>query len=225
MYKHSVNYTVFRFDSLAELMAKATPLRSGDQAAGLAASSYQERLAAQMALADLPLSVFVQEPLIAYETDEITRLIFDTHDKTNFQFISHLSVGDFRNHLLSNELQTPQLEKIQKAITPEMAAAVSKIMSLQDMITLSAKCEVVTKFRNTVGLKGHFSTRLQPNHPTDDVKGILASTLDGLLNGSGDAVIGINPASDNIATQIQLLNVLDELRQRFQVPTQICSQF
>lgn len=222
MYKHTVNHTVFRFDTLAELMAKATPLRSGDQSAGLAASSYQERVAAQMALANLPLKVFLEEPLIPYETDEITRLIFDTHDQSSYQSVSHLSVGDFRNYLLSNNLKTNQLANLQKAITPEMAAAVCKIMSLQDMITVSSKCEVVTRFRNTIGQKGRFSTRLQPNHPRDDVKGILASTLDGLFNGSGDAVIGINPASDNITTQIQLLNMLDELRQRFEIPTQIC---
>ncbi|NJO91405.1 MAG: ethanolamine ammonia-lyase subunit EutB [Chloroflexia bacterium] len=212
MYKHTVNHTVFAFDTLAELMAKASPLRSGDQLASIAARSYQERVAAQMALAELPLSEFLSVPLIPYETDEVTRLIFDTHDKKGFNLIAHLTVGDFRNYILEHTTQKAEFEAIRQAITPEMAAAVSKIMNLQDMIAVSAKCEVVTRFRNTIGLKGRMATRLQPNHPTDDVKGILASTLDGLYYGSGDAVIGINPASDNVTTQVHLLKLLDELR-------------
>ncbi|MDB5271864.1 MAG: eutB [Chitinophagaceae bacterium] len=222
MYKHTVNHTVFVFTSLAELMAKASPLRSGDQLAGLSAHSYQERVAAQMALADLSLRTFIEEPLIPYETDEVTRLIFDTHDAENFQRISHLTVGDFRNYLLENSTQKAALTAIQKAITPEMAAAVSKIMNIQDLILVSSKCEVVTRFRNTIGLKGHLSTRLQPNHPTDDMKGILASVVDGIYNGSGDAVIGINPATDNVATQIRLLNMLEDVRVRCLLPTQSC---
>jgi len=222
MYKHTVNQTVFVFETLAELMAKASPLRSGDQLAGIAAASYQERVAAQMALADLPVAEFLSEPLIPYESDEITRLIFNSHDAENFKTIAHQTVGDFRNYLLSHSTQQAQLAAIQKAVTPEMAAAVSKIMNLQDMISVASKCEVVTCFRNTIGLKGRMATRLQPNHPSDDAKGILASTLDGLFNGSGDAVIGINPASDNVATQVQLLKMLDEMRQRFQIPTQAC---
>jgi ethanolamine ammonia-lyase large subunit len=222
MYKHTVNNNVFIFDTLAELMAKATPLRSGDLLAGIAAGSYKERVAAQMALSEIPLCEFLNEPLIPYETDEVTRLIFDSHDKESFKSISHLTVGDFRNYLLDNTIQKKELTHIQKSITPEIAAAVSKIMSLQDLILVSSKCEVITKFRSTVGLKGHLSTRLQPNHPTDDVKGILASVVDGLFYGSGDALIGINPAFDNINTQINLLKMLDDMRQQFKIPTQIC---
>jgi ethanolamine ammonia-lyase large subunit len=222
MYKHTVNNNVFIFDTLAELMAKATPLRSGDLLAGIAAGSYKERVAAQMALSEIPLCEFLNEPLIPYETDEVTRLIFDSHDKESFKSISHLTVGDFRNYLLDNTIQKKELTHIQKSITPEIAAAVSKIMSLQDLILVSSKCEVITKFRSTVGLKGHLSTRLQPNHPTDDVKGILASVVDGLFYGSGDALIGINPAFDNINAQINLLKMLDDMRQQFKIPTQIC---
>jgi ethanolamine ammonia-lyase large subunit len=222
MYKHTVNNIVYVFDTLAELMAKATPLRSGDVLAGLAAKSYKERVAAQMALAEIPICEFLKEPLIPYETDEVTRLIFDSHDKENFKNISYLTVGDFRNYLLDNTIQKNELNSIQKSITPEIAAAVSKIMSLQDLILVSSKCEVITKFRSTVGVKGHLSTRLQPNHPTDDVNGILASIVDGLFYGSGDALIGINPAFDNINTQIKLLKMLDDMRQQFKIPTQIC---
>ena len=222
MYKHTINNTVYVFDTLAELMAKATPLRSGDILAGIAAKSYKERVAAQMALAEIPICEFLNEPLIPYETDEVTRLIFDSHDKEGFKNISHLTVGDFRNYLLDNDTQKNELTHIQKSITPEIAAAVSKIMSLQDLILVSSKCEVITKFRTTVGLNGHLSTRLQPNHPTDDVNGILASVVDGLFYGSGDALIGINPAFDNIATQIKLLKMLDDVRQQFKIPTQTC---
>lgn len=222
MYKHTVNQNVFVFKSLANLMAKATPLRSGDQLAGIAASSYQERVAAQMTLAELPISEFLEIPLIPYEEDEITRLIFDTHDKVNFKTISHLTVGGFRDYLLDTKTQKKELTAIQKAITPEIAAAVSKIMSLQDLILISSKCEVVTSFRNTIGLKGRLSTRLQPNHPTDDTKGILASVIDGLFYGSGDALIGINPAFDNVSTQTHLLKILDDIRLQYQIPTQMC---
>lgn len=222
MYKHTVSQHVFTFNTLAELMAKASPLRSGDQLAGLAATSYQERIAAQMALADLPLSTFLEVPLIPYEIDEVTRLIFDTHDQESFKTIAHLTVGDFRNFLLSNTTLKENLSVLQKAITPEMAAAVSKIMSLQDLILVSSKCEVITRFRSTVGLSGRLSTRLQPNHPTDDLKAIVASMLDGLFYGSGDAVIGINPATDNVATQIQLLKLIDAVRQQYGIPTQSC---
>jgi ethanolamine ammonia-lyase large subunit len=222
MYKHTVNNIVYVFNSLAELMAKATPLRSGDVLAGIAAKSYQERVAAQMALSEIPIGEFLNKPLIPYEADEVTRLICDSHDQENFKSISHLTVGDFRNFLLDNTVQKNELTSIQKSITPEIAAAVSKIMSLQDLILVSSKCEVITKFRSTVGLKGHLSTRLQPNHPTDDVKGILASVVDGLFYGSGDALIGINPAFDSINAQISLLKMLDDVRQQYKIPTQIC---
>jgi ethanolamine ammonia-lyase large subunit len=203
-------------------MAKATPLRSGDQLARIAAQTYAERVAAQMALADVPLKTFLQEHLVPYETDEVTRLIIDTHDYRVFAPISHLTVGDFRNWLLSENANTETLQKISKGITPEMAAAVSKIMSLQDLILVASKCEVVSKFRNTIGQKGRFSTRLQPNHPTDSLRGIAASILDGLMYANGDAVIGINPATDNLQTVLRLLEMLDRMITQWEVPTQSC---
>ncbi len=222
MYRHTIKNNTYQFENLAVLMAKATPLRSGDVLAGVAAKTYTERVAAQMALADIPLKIFLHEHLIPYEKDEITRLIIDTHNEQAFGFISHLTVGDFRNWLLSDFTNTEILSEISKGITPEMAAAVSKIMSVQDLILVASKCEVVSSFRNTIGLKGHFSTRLQPNHPTDDLKGIASSILDGLMYASGDAVIGINPATDNVKTVVRLLEMLDRLITQFDIPTQSC---
>lgn len=222
MYRHTLGSYTYTFESLKTLMAKATPLRSGDQLAGVAAATYQERVAAQLALAEVPLKTFLQEAVIPYEEDEVTRLIIDTHDAEAFQTISHLTVGDFRNWLLSDKATTNILKHISKGITPEMAAAVSKIMSLQDLILVGSKCEVITQFRNTIGLKGRFSTRLQPNHPTDSLKGIAASILDGLMYANGDAVIGINPATDNVQTVIRLLEMLDKLIVQYQIPTQSC---
>ncbi|SFE73951.1 ethanolamine ammonia-lyase subunit EutB [Thermoflexibacter ruber] len=222
MYRHTLGSYTYTFESLKTLMAKATPLRSGDQLAGVAASTYQERVAAQLALAEVPLKTFLQEVLIPYEEDEVTRLIIDTHDAEAFQAIGHLTVGDFRNWLLSDKATTNTLKHISQGITPEMAAAVSKIMSLQDLILVGAKCEVITQFRNTIGLKGRFSTRLQPNHPTDSLKGIAASILDGLMYANGDAVIGINPATDNVQAVIRLLEMLDKLIVQYQIPTQSC---
>ncbi|WP_407654668.1 ethanolamine ammonia-lyase subunit EutB [Arcicella aquatica] len=203
-------------------MAKASPLRSGDELAGVAAYSAEERVAAQMALAEMPLKTFLTEHLVPYEQDEITRLIIDTHDIKAFSPISHLTVGDFRNFLLEETTDTKVLQALQRGLTPEMVAAVSKLMRIQDLVTVASKCEVITQFRNTIGLKGHFSTRLQPNHPTDDFKGIAASMIDGLFYGSGDAVIGINPATDNVPTVIRLLEMLDGVRQRFDIPMQSC---
>ena len=222
MYRQSIKSKTYTFADLKTLLAKATPKRSGDELAGVAAKSAEERVAAQMILADLPLKVFLNEALVPYEKDEVTRLIIDTHDNEAFSSISHLTVGDFRNYLLNESTHSGTLQTIQKGITPEMAAAVSKIMRIQDLITVSAKCEVVTKFRNTIGLKGRFSTRLQPNHPTDDFRGIAASMIDGLFYGNGDAVIGINPATDNVPTVINLLTMLDTVRQRFDIPMQSC---
>ncbi|MBV8820320.1 MAG: ethanolamine ammonia-lyase subunit EutB, partial [Acidobacteriaceae bacterium] len=189
-----------RFPSLAVLLAKASPARSGDDLAGLSACNAEERIAAQMSLAAVPLSRFLNEAVIPYETDEVTRLIIDTHDSQAFAPIAHLTVGDFRDWLLSDDATGPKLQAIARGVTPEMAAAVSKIMRLQDLILVAAKIRVVTLFRNTLGLAGRLSTRLQPNHPTDDPKGIAAAIIDGLLMGSGDAVIGINPVSDHLAT-------------------------
>ncbi len=222
MYRHTIKNNTYSFENLAVLMAKATPLRSGDVLAGVAAKNYTERVAAQMALANLPLKIFLHEHLIPYEKDEVTRLIIDTHNQRAFNFISHLTVGDFRNWLLSDHANTEILGKISSGITPEMAAAVSKIMSVQDLILVASKCEVVSTFRNTIGLKGHFSTRLQPNHPTDDLKGIATSILDGLMYASGDAVIGINPATDNVKTVVRLLEMLDRLIIQLDIPTQSC---
>lgn len=222
MYRHTISNHTYTFENLKTLMAKATPLRSGDQLAGVAATTYQERIAAQLALADVPLQTFLQEAVIPYEEDEVTRLIIDTHDAEAFQTISHLTVGDFRNWLLSDKATPSTLKQLSKGITPEMAAAVSKIMSLQDLILVGAKCEVITQFRNTIGLKGRFSTRLQPNHPTDSLKGIAASILDGLMYANGDAVIGINPATDNVQTVIRILEMLDKLIVQYQIPTQSC---
>ncbi|CAN5832758.1 ethanolamine ammonia-lyase subunit EutB [soil metagenome] len=203
-------------------MAKATPFRSGDALAGLAADTYEERVAAQMCLADIPIKAFLSEAIIPYEADEITRLIIDTHDANTFVLISSFTVGELRDWMLGDAADTQTLQQLQYAFTPEMIAAVSKIMRNQDLILAAQKCEVVTRFRNTIGLKGRFSARLQPNHPTDDPKGIAASIIDGLLYGSGDAVIGINPATDSPATIINLLNMLDGLINKFSIPTQSC---
>lgn len=222
MYRMIIGPKTYLFKDLKMLLAKATPERSGDQLAGVAAENAEERIAAQMCLAEVPLQTFLQEPLIPYELDEVTRLIFDTHDRQAFEPVSHLTVGDFRNWLLSDERTGPELAALSPGLTPEMVAAVSKLMRNQDLITVARLCRVVTRFRNTLGLEGRLSSRLQPNHPTDDLRGILASTLDGLLYGSGDAVIGINPASDNPRTVTKLLTILDELREQFAIPTQTC---
>jgi len=221
-YVHTVGGVRYTFDSLAQLLARATPERSGDQLAGLCASTAQERIAAQMCLADLPLRQFLNEAVIAYETDEVTRLILDTHDAMAFVPISTLTVGDLRDWLLSDGATTERLAGIAPGLTPEMAAAVSKLMRLQDLVLVARKISVVTRFRTTVGLPGRLSTRLQPNHPTDDAAGIAASIIDGLMLGSGDAVIGINPVSDSLRTLIDLLHLIDRARERFAIPTQSC---
>jgi ethanolamine ammonia-lyase large subunit len=208
--------------NLRELLAKASPARSGDQLAGIAASGAEERVRAQMKLADLPLKAFLAEPVIPYETDEVTRLICDSHNAPAFAPVSHLTVGEFRDWLLSEQASTDRLRALAPGLTPEMAAAVSKIMRLQDLVTVGAKCRVVTRFRSTIGLRGRISTRLQPNHPADDLKGIAASVLDGLSYGNGDAVIGVNPATDNVGTVEAILRMLDTIRERLAIPTQIC---
>ena len=221
-YKTLIGHQHYVFNDLKTLMAKATPLRSGDQLAGVAAENATERVAAQMALADVPLKQFLTEALISYEQDEITRLIIDEHRSDLFAPISHFTVGDFRNWLLSEDATTQKLQQLALGLTPEMVAAVSKIMRNQDLILVASKCEVITQFRNTIGLKGHLSTRLQPNHPTDDLLGISASILDGLMYGNGDAVIGINPATDNLQNLSELLKLLDHIIQEHQIPTQSC---
>lgn len=221
-YKATIRNKNYVFDDLKTLLAKASPYRSGDALAGLAADSYEERIAAQMVLADVPLKIFLNETIIPYESDEVTRLIIDTHDKNLFQRVSHFTVGELRDWLLSDDADTTTLQELGNGFTPEMVAAVSKLMRNQDLINTAQRCEVVTKFRNTIGLKGRLSARLQPNHPTDDPKGIAASIIDGLLYGSGDAVIGINPATDNPQSAINLLSMLDGLISKYQVPTQSC---
>ncbi|MGN8160398.1 ethanolamine ammonia-lyase subunit EutB [Salinisphaera sp. RV14] len=221
-YRHVIDGVAYRFEDLRCLMAKASPARSGDILSGLAAESAVERVAAQLALSEVPLKAFLNEALIPYEKDEVTRLIMDEHDTAAFAPVSHLTVGAFRNWLLSYEVDAPALRALAPGLTPEMVAAVSKIMGLQDLILVANKCEVITRFRNTIGLSGRLSTRLQPNHPTDDARGVAASTLDGLLNGSGDAVIGINPASDHLPTMTRLLQLIDDIRERYAIPTQSC---
>lgn len=222
MYQTTLSHRRYHFPDLRSLMAKATPARSGDYLAGIGAESAEERMAARIALADLPLTTFLNQTLIPYEQDEITRLIIDTHDAAAFMLLRHMTVGDFRNWLLSEAADSMTLARVAPGITPEMAAAVSKLMRNQDLILVARKCQVVTRFRNTIGLPGHLSVRLQPNHPTDDWQGIAATLLDGLLYGSGDAVIGINPASDNLAVLGDLNRMLDEVIQRFSIPTQSC---
>ena len=219
-YAHTVAGARYVFDDLRTLLARATAFRSGDALAGLAAISAAERVAAQMALADVPLATIVAEPVVPYETDEVTRLILDSHDAATFATVSSLTVGEFREFLLAAE--PDQLTALRPGITPEMAAAVSKLMRLQDLIAVAAKCRVVTRFRNTIGLPGRLSVRLQPNHPTDDPRGVAASTLDGLLLGAGDAVIGVNPATDNVEATCTLLAMLDAVRERYAIPTQTC---
>ena len=221
-YGHTVRGVRHLFADLRTLLARATPLRSGDELAGIAAASAEERVAAQMALAELPLSNFLNEQMIPYELDEVTRLIVDSHDEAAFAPIAGFTVGEFRDWLLSDEATGERITSLAPGLTPEMTAAVTKLMRVQDLILVARKVQVVTRFRTTVGLPGRLSTRLQPNHPTDDSAGIAASILDGLLLGSGDAVIGINPVSDSVTKVSELLRLIDHVRLRYAIPTQSC---
>ncbi|HKA43608.1 MAG TPA: ethanolamine ammonia-lyase subunit EutB [Burkholderiales bacterium] len=221
-YACTVDGVTYRFDDLRMLLARASPARSGDALAGVAAQSSEERAAARMALADLPLGAFLSEPVVPYEEDDVTRLILDGHDRAAFAPVAHLTVGAFREWLLCEQADSGVLSRIAPGITPEMAAAVSKLMRNQDLVQVARRCRVVTRFRCTIGLPGRLSVRLQPNHPTDDVRGIAASMLDGLLYGCGDAVIGINPAGDGMAAFMPLWRMMDELIRRFSIPTQSC---
>ncbi len=221
-YRHVIGHTAYVFNDLRDLLAKASPPRSGDCLAGIAAESAEEMVAARIALADVPLKQFLNETVIPYEACEVTRLIMDSHDQAAFAPIASLTVGSFRDWLLSAKASPDILKTITRGITPEMAAAVSKLMRNQDLILAAKKCEVVTAFRDTIGLCGRMSVRLQPNHPFDDAKGITASILDGILLGAGDACIGINPAGDDPATIGRLLHLLDEIIGRLQIPTQAC---
>jgi ethanolamine ammonia-lyase large subunit len=219
---HTIDGVVYRFRDVRDLLAKATPARSGDELAGIAAGSAVERVAAQMALAELPLRVFLNEVVIPYESDEVTRLIVDMHDAAAFAAVASLTVGGLRDWLLSDEATGEALAKLAAGVTPEMASAASKLMRVQDLIAVALKIRVVTRFRTTVGLAGRLSTRLQPNHPTDDAMGVAAAMIDGLLLGSGDAVIGINPATDNVASTVRLLQLVNSVRERYAIPTQSC---
>ncbi|MDQ0346125.1 ethanolamine ammonia-lyase subunit EutB [Ancylobacter vacuolatus] len=221
-YRTVAGSQTYAFADLKDLMAKATPLRSGDMLAGVAAATAEENVAARMCLADVPLRAFLNEALVPYEEDEVTRLIIDSHDALAFRTLSHMTVGDFRDFLLSGVATSEVLAAIAPGVTPEMAAAVSKLMRNQDLIAVAKKCRVVTRFRNTIGLPGTMAVRLQPNHPTDDPAGVTASILDGLLYGCGDAVIGINPASDSVPVLSELLKLIDGIIQRFEIPTQAC---
>ncbi|MEV0538942.1 ethanolamine ammonia-lyase subunit EutB [Nocardia salmonicida] len=225
VYRSTIGVITYTFDGLIDLMAKATPLRSGDELAGCAAATDAERAAAQWALAEVPLTTFLDDVLVPYETDEVTRLIIDSHDRVAFAPIAHLTVGGLRDWLLAVAATTDSaatLAVVSPGLTPEMVAAVSKIMRNQDLIAVAKAAEVTAGFRTTIGLPGRLSTRLQPNHPTDDPRGIAAATLDGLLLGCGDAVIGINPATDSPQATSDLLHLLDEVRSRFDIPTQSC---
>lgn len=221
-FAHAVGGQTWRFDSLRELLAKASPARSGDYLAGVAADSDAERVAAQMALAEVPLGHFLNEAVIPYEADEVTRLILDSHDAAAFAPVAHLTVGGLRDWLLGPAADEASLRALAPGLTPEMAAAVSKLMRVQDLVLVAQKIRVETRFRNSLGQRGRLSTRLQPNHPTDDPAGIAASVLDGLLYGNGDAVIGVNPASDSLEAIGELLKMLDAVIQRYQIPTQAC---
>ncbi|KAF0848605.1 ethanolamine ammonia-lyase subunit EutB [Nocardia caishijiensis] len=224
-YRSTIDVTTYTFDGLVDLLAKATPVRSGDQLAGCAADTDAERAAAQWALADVPLRTFLTEVVVPYESDEVTRLIIDSHDRAAFAPIAHLTVGGLRDWLLAvaaTDDAAATLAAVSPGLTPEMVASVSKIMRNQDLIAVARAATVTSSFRTTIGLPGRLSTRLQPNHPTDDPRGIAAATLDGLLLGCGDAVIGINPATDSPQATADLLHLLDEVRQRFDIPTQSC---
>ncbi len=221
-FQHTLGGHVHRFDDLKTLLARATPPRSGDELAGIAAATAAERMAARLALAELPLAHFLNETVVPYEADEVTRLIIDSHDAAAFVPVAHLTVGDFRDWLLDNAASPAALRALAPGLLPEMAAAVSKLMRVQDLLLVAKKCHVTTAFRNTIGLPGHLAVRLQPNHPTDDLRGVAASLLDGLMYGCGDAVIGINPASDSLRVIGDLLRLLDEVIQRHAIPTQGC---
>ena len=221
-YRTVIASQVFNFRDLKQVMGFASPARSGDYLAGLGAATAQQRMAARHVLAETPLKQFLTEALIPYEDDNITRLIIDGHDAAAFAPVAHLTVGDFRNWLLSDQADAAGLSALAPGLTPEMVAAVSKLMRNQDLIAVARKCQVVTRFRDTLGLPGHLAVRLQPNHPTDDLRGTAASMLDGLLYGTGDAVIGVNPASDSLPVLMRMTQMLDEVIQGFEIPTQGC---
>ncbi|MCP2253318.1 Ethanolamine ammonia-lyase heavy chain [Prauserella aidingensis] len=222
-YSHTLRDRTYTFDGLVELLAKATPNRSGDRLAGCAAESDAERVAARWALADVPLTTFLTDPVVPPEDDNITRLIWDTHDGDAFAPVRHHTVGELRDWLLDTAAgpdAATRLSALAPGLTPEMVAAVSKLMRNQDLVSVAAATSVTTAFRTTLGLPGRLATRLQPNHPADDPAGVAGAVLDGLLLGAGDAVIGVNPASDNPRTVRDLLHLLDDIRTRYEIPVQ-----
>jgi ethanolamine ammonia-lyase large subunit len=212
----------FQFRDLADLFAKANEEKSGDQLAGLAAQSEQERVAAKFALADVPLQQIVDNPLVPPEQDDVTRLILETHDQAGFATIKSMTVGEFREFILSDETDEAALKALHWAITPEIAAAVTKLMSNKDLVLAANKIRVVTRCRNTMGQRGVLGIRLQPNHPADDAAGILLSAFDGLLYGCGDAVIGVNPATESVESVGAILHALKRLIDVYKIPTQAC---
>lgn len=212
----------FHFSDLRELFAKANEEKSGDQLAGLAARSERERIAAKRKLADVTLDEIVRQPLIDPSDDDVSRLIVDTFDQEGFRSTASLTVGQFRELLLDDETTGEMLQKIRKSIIPEIAAAVAKLMSNKDLVLAAAKIRNITRCRNTMGQPGVLGIRVQPNHPSDDISGILLSTFEGLLYGCGDAVIGVNPASDSIQTVHSILSALNRLVESYQIPTQTC---
>src|SRR5712672_4065897 len=212
----------FQFRDLADLFAKANEEKSGDQLAGLAARSEQERVAAKFALADLPLQEIVANPLIPPDEDDVSRLILETHDHDKFSTIKSMTVGEFREFILNDETDETTLKRLHWAITPEIAAAVTKLMSNKDLVLAANKIRVITRCRNTMGERGVLGIRLQPNHPADDPAGILLAAFDGLLYGCGDAVIGVNPATDAVETVSAILHALNRLIEAYKIPTQAC---
>lgn len=212
----------YRFSDLGKLLAKANEEKSGDQLAGIAASSERERIAAKIVLADLPLLELLNNPVIPAETDEVTRFILESHDIIAFEPIRSMTVGQFREFILKNQTRDTELKSLKWGITPEMAAAVAKLMSNKDLVLAAAKISNVTQCRNTMGERGVLGIRLQPNHPSDDVGGILLAAFDGLLYGCGDAVIGVNPATDSVERVSTILRALDRLITAFDIPTQAC---
>ena len=222
LYRSNAGGTHYVFDDLRQLLARASPDRAGDRLAGLAAESGEERVAARMALADLPLARFLDEAVVPYEMDEVTRLVLDTHDIRAFAPIAAMTAGDFRDFLLSDEATGESLARLAPGITPEMAAAVSKLMRNQDLIAVAKKLSVVTRFRNTIGLPGRFACASSPTIRPTISPASRAAILDGLLYGCGDAVIGINPASDSLADAAASCSSSTESAQRYDIPTQSC---
>jgi ethanolamine ammonia-lyase large subunit len=212
----------FDFSDLRELFAKASEEKSGDQLAGIAARSERERVAAKRKLADLPLDDIVQRPLIDPSNDDVTRLILETYDPQSFRPLASMTVGEFREFLLDDATTDLQIQQLQSAIIPEIAAAVAKLMSNKDLVLAAARIRNVTRCRNTMGERGVLGIRVQPNHPADDIGGILLSAFEGLLYGCGDAVIGVNPATDSVATVNSILVALNRLVDAYEIPTQTC---